>query len=372
MPFLRPTLTDLRQSAAADITANLPGGDGLLRFSNLQIIADVLAGFANLQYGYIDWVSLQAVPFTAQGEFLEGWAALRGVYRQAATAATGTVTFTGINDTVIPLGSNITRSDGETFVTTADGTVASGTVTVPVIDTNVGAQGNTAAASVMTLSNAITGISSAGAAAAAFTGGADVQTDTSLQAEMQQAYQNPPQGGSLSDYTTWALAVPGVTRVWRMANWQGNGTVGVLFMMDDTESAYNGFPQGTNGVATNETRDIPATGDQLTLANYIFPLQPVTALVYAVAPTPQTVNFTITSLNPNTTAIQDAISEAITAVFVRDGAPGVAAGTTTFPLAAIETSIGAIPGIIDFVITAPSGDITIAAGNLPVLGTITY
>ena len=372
MPFQRPTLTDLRQSAAADVTANLPGGDGLLRFSNLQIVCEVTAGFANLQYGYLDWISQQSVPWSATDEFLEGWGALKGAYRGAATAASGTATFTGTNGITILTGTSFTRSDGETFTTTADGTVSGGSVTVPATDNAVGSQGNTAAGSQLTLANAISGINSVGTAATDFTGGTDVQSNTLYRQLVLQIYQNPPQGGATADYETWALEVPGVTRAWPYANWMGNGTVGVLFMMDVAEAVNGGFPQGTNGGATGETRIAPATGDQLALANYIFPLRPVTAVVWAVAPTPQPINFTINGLTPNNATIQAGIASAISSCFVRNGVPGIAAGTTTFPLADIEAAIIAVPGIENFVITSPPGNISITAGGLPVLGTITY
>ena len=369
MPFQRPPLTQLRQSAAADVASSLPGGDGLLRFSNLQVICDVLAGMANLQYGYLDWILMQSVPWTATDEFLYGWAAFFGLTPIAATAAGGNGgIFTGTDGIVIPAGTLIVRSDGETFATTADGTISGGTVIIPVLDNKVGAQGNTAAGSVLTLSSAIPGVNSNVIASVAFTGGADVETQSSLQSRLFERIQNPPQGGAVSDYIEWASAVAGVTRVWVVRNGQGIGTVLIYFMMDVVEAAYGGFPQGTNGVATLETRDVAATGDQLAVANYIYPLQPVTALVYAAAPTANPHNFTIASLNPNTIAIKNAISAAITDLFLREAA----ADGSTIPLANVNAAINAIPGIIDFIITSPTTDIVDAVGYLATLGTITY
>lgn len=367
MPFQRPTLTDLRQQAASDIVSNLPGGDGLLRHSNLQVTSDVMAGFANLHYGYLDWISQMSVPWTAQGEFLQGWGALKGVFYKVPTAASGTATFTGTNGTVLPMRSTLVRSDGETFTTTADGTISSGTVTVPALDNATGSQGNTTAGSVLTLGSAVPGINSNGVAAIDFTGGADIEDDAQFQPRVLEAYQNPPQGGAASDYINWALAVPGVTRAWCEPNWMGNGTVGVLFMMDVSESIHSGFPQGTNGVATAETRDAAATGDQLAVANYIFPLRPVTALVYAVAPTPNPINFTFSSITPDTTANQNAIQAATASLFLREGSPG-----GTIPLAAAMASIAAVPGLTDFILTSPSADITNSPGQLPVNGTFTW
>ena len=37
MPYSRPTLTQLRNQAAQDLAAALPGTDALLRFANLKL-----------------------------------------------------------------------------------------------------------------------------------------------------------------------------------------------------------------------------------------------------------------------------------------------------------------------------------------------
>ena len=56
---------------------------------------------------------------------------------------------------------------------------------------------------------------------------------------------------------------------------------GVLHDGHGARPCHGGFPQGTNGVAALETRDTAATGDQLAVANYLYPLRPVTPIVYA-------------------------------------------------------------------------------------------
>ena len=80
------------------------------------------------------------------------------------------------------------------------------------------------------------------------------------------------------DYATWAISVPGVTRAWCLRNGYGAGTV--VIMLDAAQAGHDGFPVGQDGVATDEPRGVPAVGDQLTVANALYPLQPVTALVY--------------------------------------------------------------------------------------------
>lgn len=367
MPFQRHTLSQLRQQAAADITTGIPGADGLLRFSNLQVISSVVAGFANLQYGYLDWIAQQAVPFTSTDEFLQAWGALKDVNILDATTATGTATFTGVDGTVIPSGTSITRSDSFIYTTTADGTLSGGTVTVPAIASVAGVAGNCDAATILTLSTAIPSINSTGVAATAFIGGADVETQDNFRTRVLDTYQNPPHGGSASDYVLWALAVNGVTRAWTVGGGMGLGTVTVYFMMDVTESAFGGFPQGSDGVATDEPRDVAATGDQLTVANAIYELQPVTPIVYAVAPAASPKNFIIAGLLPNTTAMRTSVAAAIVDCFYRKASPG-----GTVYMADIQASIDSIPGIVDFIITSPTTDITTTTGNLATLGTITW
>lgn len=381
MPFSRPTLSQLRQQVASDIASNVPGSDPLLRIANLKITGDAQAGLAHLHYGYIDWIAQNAVPYTAGGEFLEAWGALKNVYRKSATVATGAVTFTGApnNPTPIPAGTTVVRGDGETYTTNASASIgAGGTVTVAVTDTTPGSNGNCAAGTVLTLGTAITGVQSGGFAAVAFTGGADVELDAAFGARVMAAFQSSPQGGAKGDYLTWALQVAGVTRAWVVPNGFGAGTVTVYFMMDNAEVAQGGFPQGTNGVAAGDSaRGVAATGDQLTVANYIFPLQSVTALVYACAPIANPINFTIANLTNASATTKAAISAAISGVMLSNGSPG---GVTlpngsaggTIDLSDIESAIGAIAGTQGFVITSPTGNITSTAGQLATLGTVTY
>lgn len=365
MPFERQTLSDLRAGVYQDIAAEMPGVDPLLRFSDMAILGDVLAALANLHYGYLDWISKQAVPFTSTAEFLEAWAGLKGVTRKAATPWLGTITFT--SSATIPSGTPIVRGDGATYTSTADAVPSAGVATVTAEADTAGTAGNCDTGTVMTLGIAIAGAQVGGAVASTTTEGSDTETDDDLRSRMLEIYANPPQGGASSDYIEWATDVAGITRAWTFPNGMGPGTVTVYIMLDEVRAGGNGFPVGTNGVATSETRDAPATGDQLGVANAIFPLQPVTALVYVVAPTPHSVNFTINGISTVSSTIKSQISAAIADVFLRKGSPG-----GTISLSDIEAAIGAISGTEGFVITSPTTNITNSAGQLPVLGTVTY
>ena len=187
---------------------------------------------------------------------------------------------------------------------------------------------------------------------------------------MLTAYRAPPRGGSQSDYVVWALTVPGVTRAWCVPHGYGAGTVLVYVMLDAVEVAFGGFPQGVNGVATGENRATAATGDQLAVANLILPLQPVTALVYALAPTANVVPFTISGLASSSAATRTAIAAAISGVLTTYGS--ITGAATTVALSLVASAVAAVPLTTGFVIVTPAANISSPSGALPVLGAVTY
>lgn len=374
MPFPRPKLSDLRAQVSADITAGLPSADGLLRFSNLNILGTALAGLGHLNYGYLDWIAKQAVPYTASGEFLESWAALKKVYRKTATSATGKVSFPARAGAIIDAGSEVTRSDSVVFKVNTTVIVGdSGSAVVSVSAVIAGVAGNTPVGSLMTLGTSIDGVQSRGAVTAVITSGADQEKDDSLFKRMLDAFQNTPKGGSGADYVSWARVVPGVTRAWCAPNGYGPGSVVVYAMLDGANADYDGFPQGTNGLASDDARSTPtsvASGDQLTIANSIFVDQPVTAMVYVCAPMGLPIDFTITGLTNASTATRAAVAAAIADVLAEQGAP--LNNGSIVELSAIDSAIASIAATAGFVVTSPTVNPINTLGNLPVLGAITY
>lgn len=376
MPFSRPTLTELRNQVQQDIAASPAGLQGFLRRAIVPVLGWAQAGLAYLHYAYLDWIAKQAVPWSATDEWLFAWAALKGVYQKDATAASGNVTFTGTG--TIPLGALLSRADGQQYAVTAATTVSTGGTLVPVTASVAGSAGNCDVGTVLTLTSPIAGIASAGTAGA-ITGGADQETQDALRARMLDIYAAPPQGGDAFDYVEWALAVPGVSRAWVKPNGAGAGTVVVYTMFDVAEAGNNGFPVGTDGVATGETRATVATGDQLAVANSIYPKQPVTALVYSVSPISTPVNFTVSGLGSNNTAaMQASITAALKDMFLRLAQVGGTIDPSTMQAwSGIEPSawyeaLGSISGLTSFDVSSPAAAITPGAGQLFVLGTVTF
>ena len=368
MPYPRPTLTQLKSQIAADIQSALPGSDPLLRFSNLNILGVALANLINAHYGYLDWISKQSVPFTATDEYLYAWGALKGITPNPAfLASNGQITFSGTNGTPIPIGTTLLRGDGAQFTTTSAATWSGSNAVVNAEANVAGSAGNTAVNSIMTLGIAINGVQSGGTVSTAFTNGVDAEIESAYQTRMLAEYASPPQAGAPSDYVSWARQVPGVTRAWCIPMGMGIGTIVVYVMLDSVESAYNGFPQGSNGVAAGEPRGVTATGDQLAVANAIFAVQPALPIIYVVSPIANPINFTISGLSATSSTVKGAVSAAFADVFTRNMILG---GTNN--LIDFETALSTVVGASAGVITLPAANIVSSAGQLPTLGTITW
>ena len=368
MPYPRPSLTALRNQSVQDITTSgVPGLTGLLRNAVLRVLAWVMAGLAYSVYGYADWIARMGVPFTAEDEYLYAWAALIGIYPEPAKPGAGTAQFFGNPGLPIPNGTALTRQDGTPYATTADGQVdVTGQVTVAIEAEVDGGFTNCDAGTMIGITTPISGINSNGTTGL-ITGGADVEDNDGVRTRMLFKYREPPQGGSVADYVEWATEVPGCTRAWAVGGAAGAGTVVVYPMFDDAESDHGGFPQGISGCATDETRGPTATGDLLAVADHIYPVQPITALVWAVAPTPFPIDVSISALDPNTLDMQSQIAAALNDILLAVGAPG----GWVWPSDLYE-AILATPGINHFDIDIPADPVQAPAGSLPVVGVVTF
>jgi uncharacterized phage protein gp47/JayE len=368
MPFARPSLTALRNTAIQDITTSgVPGLTGLLRAAVLRVLAWCMAGLAYAVYGYADWIARMGVPFTAEDEYLQAWAALVGIYPLPSTPSIGTATFAGNANTALLADTPLVREDGTAFVVTGDAAVdATGAVTVPIQATVNGAFTNDPGGTPISIATPIAGINSAGVTGLC-TGGADVETNDALRTRMLVKYREPPQGGATADYINWSLEVPGCTRAWVVGQGYGPGSVAVFPMFDDVEAAHGGFPQGTDGLASEETRPGPtATGDQGAVAEHIWTVQPITSLVYVAAALPFPVDVTLNGLDPNTADMQAQIVASLNDMFLAVGE----INGVIWPSDLYE-AILATPGINHFEMSVPADAVQAGPGQLPVLGTLT-
>jgi uncharacterized phage protein gp47/JayE len=348
--FERPTLSALREQSRADIAARLSGVDPALRRTLARVLADAMAALAHHQYGYLDWIALQVIPATAEGVYLDRWARIVGLPRKAPTAAGGGVTATGTDGIAIPAGTTLTRSDGVVYAVTADAVIDAGTATLSVLAQSAGAAGDLDAGAALTFVTAIPGVTgTAMVDAGDITGGGPAESDDALRGRLIARLSDPPAGGAAHDYVAWALEMPGVARAWVLPLNRGLGTVDVAFVMDGRTDIF------------------PETGDVAAVQAHIDARRPVTADSLVFAPTPAWINVTITGLNSDTSAVRGAIVAELAAQIARDAAP---AGTIR--RSRLIEAVSRAAGENWHTMTVPSGDVTQAAGELAILGTVTF
>lgn len=347
MSYSRPNLSEIISRVRSDVISRL-AQDDVLRRSDAEVYARVVAGVTHGLYGFIDWLSRQVIYDTAEAEILDRWASIWGVLRKPAAAATGTATLTGLVGAVVPTGALLQALDGVQYQTTADATFVGTTVVVDLEALVPAAAGNRTTGQTLTLATPVAGVQP-GAVASALVGGADEEHDEALRARLISRIQTPPHGGSAADYVAWALEVPGVTRAWCYPLELGPGTVTVRFMRDDDSGSA-----------------IPDAGEVTAVLDYINALRPVTAQVTVVAPVATPLAFTI-AVTPNTAAVKTAVQEELADLIRREAEPG-----GTLLLSRIRAAISAAAGESNYTMTVPSADVALATGLITTLGVITW
>ena len=379
MPFKRKTLTELRDENRNFLQAELKNVGALLRFANLKVVADMDAGMAHLHYGYLDYMALQSNPFTATGEYLAGWMALKRVYRKPASAAKSKdVKAVGAANRIIPVGTILNRGDGyqytvATEIKIQDSGEGHGGITAVLPDvtddvTGGGANGNADAGTVLTLDVNIAGVEAQVTLIEAATGGADIEDEEVFRSRGLLSWQEPPQGGSDTDYKKWALEVSGVTRAWVKRRLNGAGTVGVYIMCDG--NLNDGFPVGTDGISQlEEWGAVKASGDQLSVADHIYPLQTDTAIIFVCSPIRKTINFEIAGIKDADSTVVSSIKEALTSLFFEESNTD---GSGKIDLSDINKSISNVDGTKGYILNIPSSNITFKIGEIPILGEVKF
>ncbi|BAO88908.1 baseplate J/gp47 family protein [Caballeronia cordobensis] len=346
--FNRPSLADIVTRTRGDTLTRL-SQEELLRRSDAEVLARVLAGASHEIHGYLDWIARQVIYDTADDEILIRWASIWKVTQKPAVSASGNVLVTGEAGKTITVDSIYKRADGVEFSVTEDTILGAAPTAVPVEAVAPGAAGNTLAATPLTLMSPISGVQSvAPVDSAGLTNGSDIETMASLRARFIQRIQQPPNGGSESDYEQWALEVPGVTQAWVYPKEMGLGTVTVRFVRGD------------------DVPIIPDPAEVEAVQAYIDERKPVTAEVYVVAPTAVPIAFQI-DLTPDTAAVRAAVEAELKDLLLRESAPGA-----TILLSHINEAISTAAGETDHILASPTANVVMTAGQMATFGGITW
>ena len=293
--FIVPTLEEIRASILRDYQTYYPNAD-TSEDSDAYARASSLAACAEGIYAHQKWLIKQFFPDTADTEFLEKHAGLRGLRRRNATYAAGKgATISGNPDAVIAVGLQIKTEDGHFYETTESAVISSGgTAVVAVRSLATGAVQNIKTATKGSFMAAPVGVST-DVVLNDVVGATNAESDSSLLERLLNKIRRPAAGGNKYDYKDWALEVDGVEQAYVYPLRRGLGTVDIAIMAD-------------NGVPSDDT--------VRRAQEYIDQERPVTAKESKVVkPDVTKVNFNIqvkisgVALNDIKTAINNALRD---------------------------------------------------------------
>jgi uncharacterized phage protein gp47/JayE len=356
MPWSTPTLKQIRQNVRDAVAGSLPGADAMVPNSVLRVLSDIMGALCQLTLQYVDWLSLQLLPDTAETEWLDRHGDIWLVNadgttgRKMATPSIGSALFNGTFGVVVPQGTILSYSTME-FQTMADITLSNTAVSGSILAMVPGVAGNLDPGTTLSISDSIVDASTT-VVVDFLTGGTDEETDDELRARILQRIRQPPMGGDADDYVNWTLRVPGVTRAWCFPMEMGVGTCTVRFMMDDLRADNGGFP-------------LPDDVD--TVAAYLDKVRPVTVKdIFVESPIPYPINLRISWLDSDDASTRAAIEVSLEQQFLSMSIPG-----ETWYRAWSDAAIMNASGVRAYDLTSQD-TVMPSPGYMPTLGDLLY
>ncbi|MCZ1079432.1 baseplate J/gp47 family protein [Clostridioides difficile] len=183
-----------------------------------------------------------AFPQTSYGTYLEWLGECKGVFKNQPTKATGVITFTGVQGTIITKGTIVTtiatdEKQSIEFELLETKTIGENeTVDIKAESRIVGTIGNVSKGSISVLLGSISGVKSI-TNKEDFRGGTDIEDEEHFRERVLVAEQEDKLSGASSDYIRWAKEVDGVGYAYVVPEWNGAGTVKVLILDKNRKAA---------------------------------------------------------------------------------------------------------------------------------------
>lgn len=435
MPLDLPSSADeVVQRAKVDVQRELEGSNPFLKNHWLGAFITGLANRIFDFFVQLDQAVKLSFPDTTSGTFLARWSSIFGTPKTPATQSTGNIVATGTATTTIANSTNYQSSDGliytstalvtitaqslavtsitrvgsiatltttldhgiasnvpvtisganeteyngtvnitvtglDTFIYTVAGsptTPATGTIlagftaaSVPVQSVDLGANVNQDLDAVLTLQSPISGVDNAASVDfGELGGGVDEETDADNKIRLLDRIQNPIAHFNVAEITAQAKSIAGVTRVFVEEVTPAIGQVTIYFMRD------------------NDVDPIPSASEVATVKTQILTVKPATTAdsdVIVNAPTAVATAFTFTNLTPDTSTMRTSVTASLEQFFDEETTVGVDVDQDKYR-AAIANTIDTETGdeVSTFILSTPSGDVTITSGEIGTLGTVTY
>lgn len=303
-------------------------------------------------YVQTDWVARQAFPQTAEGEFLDRHAQLRGLERKPAAAAQGRVVFLALEEAAvpreIPQGTVCMTAGLVRFETTGRAVLEAGALEAeaPVRALEPGAAGNVSAGAILSMAVAPMGIASC-TNREPCAGGTDRETDEALRRRVLDSFRRLPNGANAAFYQQGALSFDQVAAAAVIPRPRGVGSVDVV------PAVMAGLP-----------------GQELLqkLEDYFNERREIAVDLKVRAPGTVRVNLSVQVVPREGQDKAQVLSRVEAAL--RGWFTGELLGQDILR-ARLGELIYHCDGVANYAITAPAADIPVADDVLPVLGTLT-
>ena len=302
-------------------TGLVPAGDGDLAVRLYAVAAQIYA-----LYVQADWVERQCFPQSAHGAYLDKHAQLRGLERREAVRAQGVLRFETLEDVVLQAGETAAQVRAQAV--------------------EPGSAGNAAAGTIRAMAVAPVGVSRC-TNPAAFAGGLEEETDEALRVRVLETFQRMPNGANAAFYQQGAMSFPEVAAAAVLSRPRGVGTVDVVVST----------PAG-----------VPDSALLAQLSSYFTQRREIAVDVRVRAPEVKSIDVSVAVAaadGADGEAVRSRVEAALRAQF-----DGRLLGRDVLR-AALGAVIYGVDGVANYNIAVPAADVTAAADELPVLGTLT-
>lgn len=303
-------------------------------------------------YIYNDWVKKQCFPQTAEGEFLDRHAQMRGLSRNPAVTASGTIRFflneISEEDVTVSAGTVCMTAAETYFVTEEDAVITAGSLCADAAAcaVNAGRGGNVEAGAVAYMSAMPVGVSSC-RNMTAFSGGADAEEDEALRERVLASFRRLPNGANKAYYEKETLSVPGVGAVTVIPKNRGQGTVDIIF-------------SGEDGIPSQELIE--------EVENKLNASREICVDIQVSAPEAVTVNISAEVDVESGYEFSDVSAAVENALNDHFGGRLLGKDIT---IAKLGNIIYGVEGVRNYSISEPAADIAVTEEQLPVIGTVT-
>lgn len=304
---------------------------------------------------------------TTFGAYLDLRCEERGVYRNPAVKASGSVRLVGTPGTVVARATRVaTAADPVSAIPSLEYEVIEdamvgpgGTVSAPVEAVASGSAGNVASGRISVISTPVNGIETV-SNPSAISGGADIETDEALLKRYLEKTSEPIASGNRAQYRMWAKEVAGVGDVYIEPRWAGPDTIRLCIVDSDMQPASEGLVN--------------------TVQQYIDPVKgrgegkaPVDHFVTVVAATSSPVNIGATVERDTAYTLQQ-ISEAFQTALNGYLRKASVNNDRKIRLNQVANLLFDVPGVLDYYdlrLNSGESNVTLNPGEVAVLGAVT-